>query len=109
MGVYITVIIILTAVFALFIDNFDTLNKGIMAETRKLCSLRSMIIANFTDINEQFRNHVQLADISLYILLITVLILAYVCRRATPVRICSFSMFSPFLGIIMTSVVKFAC
>jgi len=48
-----------------YIDNFDTLNKGIMAETRKLCSLRSLIIANFTDINEQFRNHVQLADISM--------------------------------------------
>lgn len=46
-----------------YIDNFDTLNKGIMAETRKLCSLRSLIIANFTDINEQFRNRVQLADI----------------------------------------------
>ena len=46
-----------------YIDNFDTLNKGIMAETRKLCSLRSLIIANFTDINEQFKNRVQLADI----------------------------------------------
>ena len=46
-----------------YIDNFDALNKGIMAETRKLCSLRSLIIANFTDINEQFRNRVQLADI----------------------------------------------
>lgn len=46
-----------------YIDNFDTLNKGVMAETRKLCSLRSLIIANFTDINEQFRNRVQLADI----------------------------------------------
>lgn len=48
-----------------YIDNFDTLNKGIMAETRKLCSLRSLIIANFTDINEQFRNRVQLRDISM--------------------------------------------
>ena len=46
-----------------YIDNFDALNKGVMAETRKLCSLRSLIIANFTDINEQFRNGVQLADI----------------------------------------------
>ena len=48
-----------------YIDNFDTLNKGIMAETRKLCSLRSLIIANFTEINEQFKNHVQLADIAM--------------------------------------------
>lgn len=48
-----------------YIDNFDILNKGIMAETRKLCSLRSLIIANFTEINEQFRNYVQLADISM--------------------------------------------
>lgn len=46
-----------------YIDSFDTLNKGLMAETRKLCSLRSLIIASFTDINEQFRNGVQLADI----------------------------------------------
>lgn len=46
-----------------YIDNFDTLNMGVMAETRKLCSLRSMIIANFTDINEQFRNRVELAEI----------------------------------------------
>lgn len=45
-----------------YIDNFDALNKGIMAETRKLCSLRSLIIASFTDINEQFRNGVQLSD-----------------------------------------------
>lgn len=48
-----------------YIDNFDILNKGIMAETRKLCSLRSLIIAKFTEINEQFRNGVQLADISM--------------------------------------------
>ena len=48
-----------------YIDNFDIHNKGIMAETRKLCSLRSLIIANFPDINEQFRNYVQLADISM--------------------------------------------
>ena len=48
-----------------YIDNFVALNKGIMAETRKLCSLRSLIIANFTDINEQFRNRVQLRDISM--------------------------------------------
>ena len=48
-----------------YIDNFDTLNKGIMAETRKLCALRSLIIANFTDINEQFRNRVQLRDIAM--------------------------------------------
>ena len=46
-----------------YIDNFDTLNKGVLAEARKLCSLRALIIANFTDINEQFRNRVQLADI----------------------------------------------
>lgn len=46
-----------------YIDSFDMLNKGLMAETRKLCSLRSLIIASFTDINEQFRNGVQLADI----------------------------------------------
>lgn len=46
-----------------YIDNFDVLNKGVMAETRKLCSLRSLIIASFTDINEQFRNGVQLSDI----------------------------------------------
>lgn len=46
-----------------YIDNFDALNKGVMAETRKLCSLRSLIIASFTDINEQFRNGVQLSDI----------------------------------------------
>jgi uncharacterized LabA/DUF88 family protein len=46
-----------------YIDNFDSLNKGMFAEVRKLCSLRSLIIANFTDINEQFRNAVQLADI----------------------------------------------
>lgn len=48
-----------------YIDNFDTLNKGIMIEVRKLCALRSMIIANFSDINEDFKNRVQLADISL--------------------------------------------
>lgn len=48
-----------------YIDNFDTLNKGIMIEVRKLCALRSMIIANFSDINEEFKNRVQLADISL--------------------------------------------
>lgn len=48
-----------------YIDNFDIHNKGIMAEIRKLCSLRSLIIANFPDINEQFRNYVQLADISM--------------------------------------------
>lgn len=47
-----------------YIDNYDTLNKGVMAETRKLCSLRSVIIANFTDINEQFRNHMPLEEIS---------------------------------------------
>ena len=48
-----------------YIDNYDTLNKGVMIEVRKLCSLRSMIIANFTGINDEFRNRVQLADISL--------------------------------------------
>ena len=48
-----------------YIDNFDTLNKGVMIEVRKLCALRSMIIANFTGINDEFRNRVQLADISL--------------------------------------------
>lgn len=47
-----------------YIDSFDALNKGVMAETRKLCSLRSVIIANFTDINEQFRNHMPLEEIS---------------------------------------------
>ena len=46
-----------------YIDNYDTLNKGLMAETRKLCSLRSVIIANFTDINEQFRNRMPLEEI----------------------------------------------
>lgn len=46
-----------------YIDNFDALNKGVMVEVRKLCALRSMIIANFTEINEQFKNRVQLADI----------------------------------------------
>lgn len=46
-----------------YIDNFDTLNKGVMIEVRKLCALRSMIIANFTDINEQFKSYVQLANI----------------------------------------------
>lgn len=48
-----------------YIDNFDTLNKGVMVEVRKLCAFRSMLIANFSDINEQFKNHVQLADISM--------------------------------------------
>lgn len=49
-----------------YINNFDTFNKtSILAETRKLCGLRSIIIANFTDIYEQFRNQVQLADIEL--------------------------------------------
>lgn len=49
-----------------YLDNFDTLNKAsIMVETRKLCALRSLIIAKFTEINEQFRNGVQLADISM--------------------------------------------
>ena len=48
-----------------YIDNYDTLNKGVMIEVRKLCSLRSMLIANFTGINDEFRNRVQLADISL--------------------------------------------
>lgn len=48
-----------------FIDNFDTLNKGELREIRKLCSLRSLIIDKFTEINEQFRNYVQLADISI--------------------------------------------
>lgn len=46
-----------------FIDNYQALNKGLMAETRKLCNLRSVIIANFTDINEQFRNQMQLSEI----------------------------------------------
>ena len=49
-----------------YLDNFDTLNKAsIMVETRKLCSLRSLVIAKFTEINEQFRNRVQLRDISM--------------------------------------------
>ena len=48
-----------------YIDNFDALNKGELREIRKLCSLRSLIIDKFTEINEQFRNYVQLADISI--------------------------------------------
>ena len=47
-----------------YIDNFDILNKGAYREIRKLCSLRSLLIAMFTEINEQFRNYIQLADIS---------------------------------------------
>lgn len=47
-----------------YIDNFDALNKGVMVEARKLCALRSTIIANFTDINEQFRNRTPLAEIT---------------------------------------------
>ena len=48
-----------------YIDNFDALNKSELREIRKLCSLRSLIIDKFTEINEQFRNYVQLADISI--------------------------------------------
>lgn len=46
-----------------YIDTYDALNKGMLKETRKLCALRSLIIANFTEINEQFRKNVQLVDI----------------------------------------------
>ncbi len=53
----------LIGVPAQYLDNFETLNKGMMVETRRLCNLRSLIIANFTDINEQFKKGVQLADI----------------------------------------------
>ena len=45
------------------IYNYDTLNDGVWREIRKLCSLRSMIIANFTEINEQFSSGVELRDI----------------------------------------------
>ena len=35
-----------------------------MVEIRKLCALRSTIIANFSEINSEFKNRVQLADIT---------------------------------------------
>lgn len=47
-----------------YIDNFDALHKGVMVEIRKLCALRSTIIANFSEINNEFKNRVQLADIT---------------------------------------------
>ncbi len=46
-----------------YIDSFEVLNQGPMVEIRKLCSLRSIIIANFMGINEQFKNQVQLREI----------------------------------------------
>ena len=49
-----------------YIDNFDKLNStDIMVQTRKLCSLRSLIIAMFTEINVQFKKGVELRDISM--------------------------------------------
>ena len=53
----------LIGVPAKYIDDYDTLNDGVWREIRKLCSLRSMIIANFTEINEQFSSGVELRDI----------------------------------------------
>ena len=53
----------LIGVPAKYIDDYDTLNDGVRREIRKLCSLRSMIIANFTEINEQFSSGVELRDI----------------------------------------------
>lgn len=53
----------LIGVPAQYLDNFESLNKGSMVEVRKLCNLRSIIIANFTDINSQFREGVSLGDI----------------------------------------------
>lgn len=50
---------------AKYIDDYDTLNKDVWREIRKLCSLRSMIIASFTEINEQFRQGVELRDIEM--------------------------------------------
>lgn len=47
---------------AQYIDHYDDLNKGALSEVRKLCSLRSMIIANFTDINDKFRKGEQLSE-----------------------------------------------
>lgn len=46
-----------------YIDNFAALTTSEMAEIRILCSLRSTIIANFMEINQQFCNHVQLCNI----------------------------------------------
>lgn len=53
----------LIGVPAQYLDNFETMNKGIVVEVRRLCNLRSIIIANFTDINNQFREGVSLGDI----------------------------------------------
>ena len=53
----------LIGVPAQYIDNYEKLNKGVMAEVRKLCNLRSTIIANFTEINEQFREGAELREI----------------------------------------------
>lgn len=55
----------LIGVPAKYIDDYGTLNEGVWREVRKLCSLRSMIIANFTEINEQFRQGVELRDIEM--------------------------------------------
>ena len=55
----------LIGVPAKYIDDYNTLNEGVWREVRKLCSLRSMIIANFTEINEQFRQGVELRDIEM--------------------------------------------
>lgn len=48
-----------------YIDNFDDLNKGILKQIRKLCSLRTVILANFSAINTEFKNFKELRDISL--------------------------------------------
>jgi len=46
-----------------YIDNFEEFDKGVLSTIRKLCSLRSVIIEKFTDINNEFRNGVQLSEI----------------------------------------------
>lgn len=48
-----------------YIDNYEAYDKGVLKEIRALCCLRSIIIANFTEINEKFRNYTQLSNIAL--------------------------------------------
>lgn len=53
----------LIGVPAQYIDHYESLNTGSLVEARRLCNLRSFLIAQFTEINTQFRGGEELADI----------------------------------------------
>ena len=63
----------LIGVPAKYIDDYEKFDKGVLQTIRKLCSLRSVIIDKFSEINEEFRRGVQLSKISLTEKLVAVL------------------------------------